>query len=56
MPAPAIAELAERYLVAEASIAALASEVRGSALEHRDRIARLLESGGVAAAIDALDD
>lgn len=56
MPAAAIAELAERYLVAEAAIAALAREVRGSTLENRDRIAKLLESGGVAAAIDANDD
>ncbi len=52
MPAEAIAPLAERYLVEEASIKALASKVRASQLPNRDRIAMLLEAGGVAAAFN----
>ena len=52
MPHEAIACLAERYLVEEASIRALVNEIRDSDLPNRDRIAKLLEAGGVAAAID----
>jgi glutamate dehydrogenase len=51
MPAQAIATLAERYLAEESQIQALARQVRSSQLEHRKRIAMLLETGGVAAAL-----
>jgi glutamate dehydrogenase len=56
MPAASIAELARRYLAAESQIVALANEVRMSALGNREQIAALLESGGIAAAIDAEDE
>jgi glutamate dehydrogenase len=51
MPAQAIATLAERYLAEESQVQALARQVRSSQLEHRERIAMLLETGGVAAAL-----
>ena len=47
----AIATLAERYLVEESQVQALARQVRSSQLEHRERIAMLLETGGVAASL-----
>jgi glutamate dehydrogenase len=56
MPAEAVAKLAERYLVEEARVHALACEVRSSTLQHRERIAMLLETGGVAAALRAQAD
>ncbi len=52
MPTDAVAGTAERYLVEEAKVRALAHEVRDSNLPNRDRIADLLESGGVAAAFN----
>lgn len=51
MPDASIVGLAERYLIEEARIRDLVEQVRGSNLEQRERIAILLERGGVGAAL-----
>jgi hypothetical protein len=53
MSSSGIALLAERYFLEEAAVQRMADEVRGSQLKNRERIAALLEAGGVAAAIRA---
>jgi glutamate dehydrogenase len=51
MPDAPVARLAERYLLEEARVRRLVDQVRASQLEDRERIAALLEIGGVTAAL-----
>jgi hypothetical protein len=55
MSADDIMELAIQYAVEESGVKQMISELRSSELPNRDRIARLLELGGTAAAIKARD-
>ena len=51
MPEKAIGELAIRYLRAEDTMKQLVTEIKNSTLPNRERIADLLDEGGVAAAL-----